>query len=44
MLTASGAIGYSDGLFAASPVELRNTFGILRVQDNPGILVNFYGW
>ena len=43
MLTASGAIAYSDGLFATSPVELGDTFGILRVPGQSGILVNSMG-
>ncbi|MGG4693757.1 fimbria/pilus outer membrane usher protein, partial [Proteus mirabilis] len=43
MLTASGAIAYSDGLFATSPVELGDTFGILHVPGQSGILVNSMG-
>jgi len=43
MLSASGALAYSDGLFATSPVTLGDTFGLLRVPGQSGVQVNTIG-
>lgn len=43
MVTASGALAYSDGLFATSPVALGDTFGLIRVSDQSGVQVNTMG-
>lgn len=43
MVSASGGMAYSDGLFATSSVPLGDTFGIVYVPGAPGIRVNTMG-
>ncbi|MEQ5731227.1 fimbria/pilus outer membrane usher protein [Providencia alcalifaciens] len=43
MASASGALAYSDGLIATSPVALGDTFGILSVPGQAGVQVNTLG-
>lgn len=43
MLSASGALAYSNGVVATSPVALGDTFGILSVPGQSGVQVNTQG-
>lgn len=43
MLSASGAVVYSDGLLATSAVPLGDTFGVLRVPGQSGVQINTLG-
>lgn len=43
MLSASGALAYSGGLLATSPIQLGDTFGILHVPGQYGVRVSSMG-
>lgn len=43
MLSASGAVAYSNGLFATSPVALGDTFGLLSIPGQSGVQINTLG-
>ncbi|MDW7803918.1 fimbria/pilus outer membrane usher protein [Providencia rettgeri] len=43
MVSASGALAYSNGLIATSPVALGDTFGILSVPGQAGVQINTQG-
>lgn len=43
MVSASGALAYSNGFIATSPVALGDTFGILSVPGQNGVQINTLG-
>nr|WP_314265297.1 fimbria/pilus outer membrane usher protein [uncultured Moellerella sp.] len=43
MFSSSGAIAYTDGLLASSPVALGDTFGIIYIPSQSGVQINTMG-
>lgn len=43
MFSSSGALAYSNGLIATSPVALGDTFGVLHIPGQPGVQVSTLG-